>query len=212
MGQEYMQVGQTAIALSRLKRGLVVDPDNPEVHAVLGQLYASINETTLAEKHYARALELDPLNPAFRNAWGSFLCQQGKYDLAETEFRRALSNSLYTKPWETQTNAGICALRAGNSQKGETYLRMALAANPQVPLALMALAKLQLSRGKYAEASGYLTRYEQIAGLSAQSLLLKCQAALGMGDRAAALSFREALIKFFPNAPETQTAKRLIAP
>ncbi|KOR29529.1 hypothetical protein TI03_02085 [Achromatium sp. WMS1] len=207
-----MRVGQTGIALDRLKRGLVVDPDNPEIHAVLGQLYASLDESQLAIKHYQKALRMAPNNPAFRNAWGSFLCQQQKYAQAEVEFRRALSNSLYDKPWESQTNAGICALRAGEEQKGETYLRMALAANPQVPLALMALAKLQISKHKYAEASEYLARYEQIAGASSASLLLKCKVALGMGDRIAALRFRAALIKFFPDTPETKTAKRLITP
>lgn len=212
MGYGFLKRGQPQIALDKLKRGLALDPNNPNIHAVLGELYAGLKEYKLAVQHYNKALQLAPQNPEIRNAWGSFLCQQQKYAQAEVEFLAALSNPLYTKPWETQANAGICAIRANNPAKGEQYLRMALASNPKFPLALITLAKLQLSKNNYSEANTYLIRYEQVAGTSPQSLLLRCKAALGMGDRVTALRFRKALIDFFPNTPEAETAKRLITP
>ena len=212
MGQEYMKVGQPAVALRKLKRGLSLDPDNGQVHAALGLLYQRLGEQQLAGEHYHRAIEIEPQNSSFRNAWGGFLCQRGEYDNAEAEFRLALSNPLYNQPWDAQTNAGVCALLAGRNEIGERYLRQALTANPRIPLALLRLAQLQAARGKYAEAREYLIRHGQIIAPSPQSLLLQCQVNLGLGDKIAAAHLRDEMIKHFPDAPETQTARRLVSP
>ena len=117
MGREYMRQGRPAVALAKLKHGLEVDPKNPQIHANLGRLYEQLGETQLADKHYSEAADRAPKDPYIRNAWGSFLCQQGEYDQADEQFRLALQNPLYRQPWAANTNAGVCALRAGTRSR-----------------------------------------------------------------------------------------------
>jgi type IV pilus assembly protein PilF len=212
LGREYMQEGQPEVALNKLQYGLKMDPDNAGIHAVLGLLYERLKKPALASAHYARCTELEPQNPYFRNAWGSFLCQQGQYDQADAQFHLALDNPLYDQPWVTQTNAGVCALRAGRAEVAEQYLRQALNSNPRIPLALLKMAQIQLDRGDFAAARDYSTRYAQSAAPSAQSLLLQLKAAIGLKDKAAATRIKQQFIKDFPDALETQAAKRLTLP
>jgi len=212
LGREYLKEGQPGVALRKLKWGLEIDPDNARIHAVLGLLYERLGETQLAGEHYARCAEIEPQNPFFHNAWGSFLCQQGEYDKAEAQFRQALSNPLYDQPWATQTNAGVCALRAGHDTAAEQYLRQALNANPRIPLALLKMAQIQVEHGDYRAARGYLVRYGQLTGPVPQSLLLQLKVAAGLGDKVATTHIRNELIRRFPDAPETQTARGLSLP
>jgi len=212
MGLEYMKAGQPDVALRKLKRGLSIDPNNPQIYAVLGRLYELLGKPKFAEEHYLRSIELEPNNSFFRNAWGSFLCQQGEYERADVEFRKALNNPLYNKPWDAKTNAGVCALRAGRREDGENYLKQALAANPNIPLALAKLAQIKLESKNYIEAQQYLARYEQNSIPSPSSLLLKCKVALGLKDQAMARDCKEKLIQSFPDAPETKTARELVLP
>ena len=44
LGREYIKQGQPAVALTKLKRGLEVDPRNPHIHLVLGRLYEQLGE------------------------------------------------------------------------------------------------------------------------------------------------------------------------
>lgn len=212
MGIEYMKAGQPDVALRKLNRGLALDPNNAEIYAVLGRLYEALGKPTQAEQYYIRSVEIDPNNPFSRNAWGSFLCQKGEYVKAEIEFKKALDNPLYNQPWDASTNAGVCALRAGQKDKGERYLRLALSANPNIPLALFKLAQLQVETHKYIEAKSNLTRYEQLVGVSSQSLLLQYKTAVGLKDKAAIMRFQEMLKLRFPNTPETQTIQELKIP
>jgi type IV pilus assembly protein PilF len=212
MGLEYMKAGQPEVALRKLKRGLSIDPNNPQIYAALGRLYEFLGKLQLAKEHYLRSLELEPNNPFFRNAWGSFLCQTGKYDQADIEFRKALANPLYNQPWDAKTNAGVCALRAGKRDMGENYLRQALTTNPNIPLALIKLAQINLETKHYAEAQQYSNRYEQITPPSPASLLLKCKIIMQLKNKAELINCQQQLIQLFPDAPETKTAKELTLP
>lgn len=212
MGLEYMKAGQPDVALRKLKRGLSMDPNNAQIYAVLGRLYELLGKLQQAEEYYLRSVELEPSNPFFRNAWGSFLCKKGEYARAEKEFRKALDNPLYNKPWDAKTNAGVCALRAGQREIGERYLRQAITANPNVPLALFKLAQIQLESKNYVEAQKYLIRYEQNSLPSPMSILLKCKIAMGLKDKVGVTNCKENLMQRFPDAPETKTAREFKLP
>ncbi len=211
MGREYLKQGQPKVALRKLQYGLEVDPDNAQVHAVLGLLYQRLGEYGSADRHYAMASELAPQNPYFHNAWGSFLCERGRYPEAERQFQLALDNPLYDRPWQAATNAGVCALRNGDQEVGEGYLRRALSSNPRVALALQKMTEINLERGDYAEAQRYLQRYEQIAQHTPQTLLQGLRIYLGTNDAETAQRYRDALQTRYPDAPETRTAQESVA-
>ncbi|KOR28992.1 hypothetical protein TI04_09690, partial [Achromatium sp. WMS2] len=180
MAQEYLKVGMPEVALHKLERGLSIYPNNAQIHAEFGIIYQHLGDMVKAERYYRRALTIEPNNPFFRNAWGSFLCQQGKYELADNEFRIALGNPLYNEPWSAQTNAGVCALRAGNLTAGETYLQLAINKNPNIPLALLKLSELRVNQSRYTEAKTYLDQYVKLAPLSPNVILLQYRTALGL--------------------------------
>ncbi len=209
MGREYMKQGQPKVALRKLQYGLEVDPDNPQIHAVLGLLYQRLGEYGPADRHYAAASDLDPQNPYYHNAWGSFLCERGRYPEADRQFLLALDNPLYDRPWQAAANAGVCALRAGDKEGGEAYLRRALNVNPRIPLALQKMMEIHLERGEYTEASQYLQRFEQIAPHTPQTLLQGLRIHRETGNAETAKRYREALETRYPDAPETRTAQEL---
>lgn len=212
MGKAYINEGQPAVALRKLKRGLELDPDNAQIHAVLGRLYQQLGESDAAAINYRKASEIEPQNPYFRNAWGSFLCQQGDYDKADEQFRLALKNPLYTQPWMASANAGVCALRAQREAQGEKYLRQALSLNPRIPIALLRMARITATRGEYATAKTYLERYRELVPHTADTLLLGLRIEQGLGDADGVARYRATLEQRFPDAPETQTAKELSHP
>jgi type IV pilus assembly protein PilF len=209
MGSEYMKEGQPGTALRKLKRGLVVDPDNARIHAVLGLLYDQLGETDAARLNYSRAVELEPQDPYFQNALGSFLCKEQNYEAADRHFKLALRNPLYATPWAAATNAGVCAFRAGRNDQAETYLRQALSSNPQIPLALLKMAQISLSKPDLEGARSYLSRYEQVSPPNPETLLLGARIEYQLGNLENATRYRTALETRFPDSPETQSAKEL---
>jgi type IV pilus assembly protein PilF len=212
MGREYMRQGLPAVALTKLKYGLEVDPKNPQIHANLGRLYEQLGETQLADKHYSEAAYRAPKDPYIHNAWGSFLCQQGEYDQADEQFRLALQNPLYRQPWAANTNAGVCALRAGRPEQAETYLLHALSITPRIPLALQKMARISSERGEYETAKVYIERYRELAPHTPETLLLGLRIEQGLGDADGIARYRAVLENRFPDSLETRTAKELSQP
>ncbi len=212
MGQAYMKEGQPRVALRKLKHGLDIDPDNPQIYAVLGRLYQQLGEAQQANQHYAKASDLEPQNPYYRNAWGSFLCQQKNYEAADAQFQLALNNPLYDRPWQAATNAGLCAYRAGHQEQARNYLLNALNRNPLIPQALLKLAIIEQEQGNQEDARVYLQRYTDQAPQTPQSLLLGLRIEHSLGNAAEATRYLEILQQGYPDAPETRTAKELIQP
>ncbi len=212
MGREYLRQGQPAVALAKLKQGLRVDPSNPQIHANLGRLYERLGETRLAGEHYGEAVDQAPKDPYIRNARGSFLCQQGEYDEADEQFRLALQNPLYEQPWAANTNAGVCALRAGRPDQAETYLLRALSINPRIPLALQKMAEIDTERGAYETAKVYIERYRELSSHTPETLLLGLRIEQGLGDADGMARYRVVLENRFPDSLETRIAKELQQP
>jgi type IV pilus assembly protein PilF len=204
MGIAYLQDGQPAVALQRLKKAISIDPQNSEAHNVIAILYERLGKTELAREHYDKAAQLAPQNPYIRNARGSFFCNQGLYEEAEAEYASALSNPLYPTPSVAMTNAGICAERMGDRVKAEQYYRRALTANAEYSQALYQMAELSLQQGNPLSARGYLERYNAVADPTAGSLWLGVQIERRLGDPRKASYYQEQLLENFPDAPEVQ--------
>jgi len=143
------------------------------------------------------------------NAFGSFLCQQGKYEAADEQFKLALRNPLYEQPWAANTNAGVCALRAGHAKEAEDYLLAALSIEPRIPLALLKMANINYDRGEFDTAKLYIERYRELAPHSPETLLLGVKIEKGLGDKDGMDRYLVVLENRFPDSQETRTAKEL---
>ena len=200
---EYYRLGEIEAALQNAQKALEEDSENAQAHNVLATIYHRLEQNKLAEEHFRTALRLAPKDAYTLTAWGNFLCDQHKPAEAKTQYEQALKNPLYQATWITLTSAGSCAHRSGNATEAVQWLRRALTANPRYPPALLEMADLEYSQGRYKAARSYLNRFFQVAGPTPKALLLGSRIERKLGARRKARKYEKQLRNRFPNAPET---------
>lgn len=200
-GAGYLAEGNIKVALHDLKKSIELDPNNAEAHGTLGILYERLGKLDEAERHYLRAAKLKPDDPRIINNYGRFLCTKGDYAAGIKLLQQAAADPLYDNPWVAMTNAGECALEAGDSAKGEAFLRQALKLNPNFAPALAAMVALSVRQGNYLSARAFLERYKAVAKPTAELLRLGHRIESQLGDEAAAKHYQEQLRRRFPNEP-----------
>lgn len=203
LAAEYFRRGQLEAALQRAERALQEDRRSPRAHYMMAILRQHLGEPQAAEKGFAEAVRLAPNNPEFRNALGFVICSQGRYDEAIEQMRLAFDNPLYATPEVALMNAADCARRSQRAAQSETFLQQALTRNPSYAPALLALARLNLERGDYEAARGYLARYSRFAEPTPEALALAIQIERRLGNPREAQAIEAALRQRFPDASQT---------
>ncbi|MFB1490010.1 MULTISPECIES: type IV pilus biogenesis/stability protein PilW [unclassified Thiocapsa] len=209
MAEEYYNRGQTEVAFRRAQQAIEADKNYPKAHVWLAFMYEEMGKPDLAATHYERAIKLAPNNSDVLYAFGAYQCRQKRYAEADIYFKKALDNPLYSTPWVAMTNAGSCAVSAGDAAKAEGYYRAAVTANPGFGPALVKLAEIELKRGNMQGAKVYLDRYFEPTTLRTPATAREALAAAvtterALGNRARAAEYEQALRASFPNTPETR--------
>jgi|APFre7841882724_1041349.scaffolds.fasta_scaffold07730_5 type IV pilus assembly protein PilF len=212
LGQGYLEQGKLEIAMDKLQHALELDPKLPSAHTVIALIYERIGDRANAEIHYRRAVQLAPKSGATNNNYGTFLCSQGNYVEADTYFERALTVPFYETPAVAWANRGSCALKAGNTELAEQYLRTALQKDPNSAQALYDFASILADRKDFFRARAFAQRYEALAGDSPDSLLLGMRIEQGLGDSAASNEYRSRLLNGFPDSEQARTIERSESP
>jgi len=83
LGQQYMELGKTEVALEKLKRAVAHDKTYAPAHTLLGVLYESIGDMDEAGREYKKAVQYDPTDGGANNNYGAYLCGAGKREEAE---------------------------------------------------------------------------------------------------------------------------------
>ena len=203
LGREYMTRGQYEIALEKLKRAVESDNDYAPAHTMLAVLYETLGEDENAGEHFEAAVRAAPNNGDANNNYGTFLCRTGKSERADRYFLAALDDPFYQTPEVAMANAGACAVQRGELAQADTYLRQALAYDPNFPDALLSLALLNYEQGELMRARAFLQRFDGVAEMTAESLLLGYRIETGLDNPEDAMLYRSELIQQFPGAPET---------
>jgi len=209
LGLEYMNRGQYEVALNKLKKAVKEDPDYAPAQTVLAVLYERIGEKELAGKHYKKAYEASPRDGDVNNNYGVYLCQNGKADEAIKHFRAALDDPFYSSPSIALSNAGSCALNAGEYARADEYLRQALKIEPGLPDALMNMSRLSFEQQDYLKARAFMQRYEAASGHSADTLLLAYKIEIASNNAKAANTYKLMLEQNYPNSDQTAEVRRL---
>jgi type IV pilus assembly protein PilF len=209
MAEAYFARRQTDEAFRHAQKALEADEKYPRAHAWTAFLYEEIGQKDRAQRHYDRAIELAPNNSDIRNAYGSFFCRQKRYAEADAQFAKAVENPLYGTPWVAATNAGNCAMTAGNATKAETYYRSAITANPNYGPALAKLAESAFNRGDTQAAKGYLDRYFEpktmrTPNTAYAALTLGVKVERKLGNRKQAAFYEQVLKNNYAQAPKTK--------
>lgn len=206
LGSMYFQGGNMSVALDELRIALEADSGYVQAYSVRGLVYANLKEYARAEADFRRALEIAPNDPEVNNNYGWYLCETGKERQSIAYFLNALKSSLYETPDRAYTNAGTCALKAGDLDGAQNYLLQALRfARDEAVAARFQLASLFYQRGNFEESRVYLTDSLKMMGQpSAEALWLGVRLERKLGNRVAEGSYAAQLRSRHPTSPEYQ--------
>lgn len=210
LGIAYMQQGDNRAALDKLTRATIAKPDYAPTYNVLGVFYQRIGDYEKAESNFKKSLDLDADNFDTLNNYASFLCQTDRYEEAHAIYLSAADNRLNSRPEIALANAGQCAIKHGDPESGEEYLRRALAKNPQLAPALLQMADISYEQGEYLAARDYLQRCLAITKHTPRSLWLGIQIEQQLGergDRNAVSSYALLLRNKYSDSREAQMLK-----
>lgn len=200
----YYTRAQYAIALEELRAATSADNRYAPAYNMLGLVYMELREDKAAEDNFRRAIQLAPNESESHNNYGWFLCTRNRIEAALAEFNEALRNPLYPSPERALSNAGVCALKAGNTTAAEGYFTRALGVQPTQPEALARLAEIYYRQGRYTESRALLSRYFEVSQPTPATLWLGVRLARKMDDRNAEASYGLQLRKRYSNSAETR--------
>ena len=200
LGRNYMDNGQYEIALEKLKRAVAKDKTYAPAHTVLGVLYETIGETEKAGVEYKEAVKYAPENGDVNNNYGAWLCAVGKGKEADKYFVAAVDDPFYTTPAIALSNAGSCALAAGDVDKAEAFLRQSLEYDSRLGTSLLPMAEVSYIQGEYLRARAFLQRFEAGGVMDEESLYLGFRIESKLGDEESAERYRIELLERYPGS------------
>lgn len=206
LGAMYFQVGNNAVALDELQIAIKSDSSYYPAYSVRGLVRLGLKEYDKAEDDFRQALNIAPNDPEVNNNYGWFLCQTGKERQSIAYFLNALKSPLYETPDRAYTNAGTCALKAGDLEGAQNYLLKALQLSRDGGLnARIELAKLFYKRGVLEESKIYLNdALRMMEPPSADALWLGLRLERKLGNRSAESGYASQLRSRYPSSPEYQ--------
>lgn len=203
LAAQYFARGMYAIALQEVQEALQAESRYAPAYNVLGLIHGQLREDAQAEGAFQKAIALSPSYSDAHNNYGWFLCERGRYAPALEQLEKAVTNALYATPEKALANAGACSLRQGDLPRAEDYLRRALSRAPNQPVALHAMAGLQLRLGKPLAARLALLELSQQGPLDAAALWVGVRAERALGDSVAEAGYASQLRRRYPNSQET---------
>ncbi len=90
-GKSLWQKGRLDQAVSRYRRGLILDPENSVAHNDLAIVLSHLGKHESAIEHFERAIALSPDYAEACNNLGTVLWQQGKREEAMARMRQAVA-------------------------------------------------------------------------------------------------------------------------
>jgi Tfp pilus assembly protein PilF len=149
-GVAYGNKGQCDEALTEYRRAIELDDNDARSHNNLGAALRDRGQIDKAIQEFRRAIELDPKCAAFHNNLGLALHERGQIKEAIQKFRLAVE--LDPKDSWSHYHLGIYLNDKGELTAAlqEDYCR-ALGLDPKFTQARVALAKVFLYRGQFAE-------------------------------------------------------------
>jgi type IV pilus assembly protein PilF len=204
LGALYFQDGNMAVAIDELRIALDADSSYYPAYSVRGLVHAYLKEYAKADEDFQRAMSYAPNDADVNNNYGWYLCQTGKERQSISYFLTALKNPLYETPDRAYTNAGTCALKAGDLEGAERYLTQAVRlARDGAPQARVQLAKLYYQRGLLEESRRYVNEaMKMMEPPSVDALWLGLRIERKMGNKALEGNYAAILRLRYPTSPE----------
>jgi len=139
MGDSLLQEGKPTQALGELLKATELDPDDPQIHNVLGVVYLEKGMMLQAAEQFQKALALDPKYIEVRNNLGIAYLRSGKIQEAIKELNLAVESPLYTTPQFAYYNLGQAYLALQDYEKARANFIESLKLSPQYSLSYYGL-------------------------------------------------------------------------
>ena len=197
-----------AVALEELRIAQAADPSYAPAYGIYGLVYMELREIQLAEQSFQRGLRIAPQDPDLNHNYGWFLCQNGREQDSIKYFVAAVRNPLYARPWRSNSAAGTCSARIGQSQEAEAFFERALVDEPNELGALLQLGEIRYRQARLEDARRLVTRFNTLVEPTAESLWLALRIERRLGNRGAEQSFAAQLRKNYATSREYQMLQR----
>lgn len=202
---EYLKQDNLRQALDSIDAAVQADPTYMAGFLVRAHIQQLLKLDHEAEASFKKALDLAPASPEANNNYGWFLCTRERAAESLPYFAKALADPLYETPQTAQSNWGMCLSKLGRREEANEHLLAALRAAPDFPLALKALARLQLEQGNGQLALFYFKRLLRSAPLATpEDLMLGVKVAHLAVDHNLETQMADQLKQRFPDSKETQ--------
>ena len=149
-GKNAIWNGNPQKAVIFFKNALEKDKNFTDAHFHLAGALVATGKNEEAEQEYKKVLKLDPARDDAQLGLASLHIRTGKPDLALQEASEILKRS--PKDAKALELMGIAHLSKNSLEAAESYLKQAMAADPELKSVKLELAGLYRSRGKLAEA------------------------------------------------------------
>ena len=200
----YLRDGDNELALKKLDKAIDADPRHAPAYSALGLLYNRVGDFDQADENFSKALRLDPTSSSILNNYGQVLCQHAQYEKGQQMFLKANENAFYSTPEIALSNAGTCAMAAGDIESAGRHFRAVLQINPRIGSALLQMSVISYDLERHLPARAYLQRYLEVGLHTRQSLWLGVRIERVLGDKDALASYGLQLAKGYPDSEEAR--------
>jgi len=196
-------LGDSEVALNRLKEVLQIDPDHALAHYQLGVLLTEQRAFGRAVPHLQAALRLDPRNVAGYLYLGEALLQLGRPEQASRQYLAILR--LQPGMAVAHYNLGNAAMRQrGGLDRAIYHYREALRSNPKYARARVNLGTALLQQGKIDEAISHYHKALQMWPQMVQAHVQLATALYARGDKPGAVAELQTALKYVPTDQRQQ--------
>jgi len=203
LSYQYFLRGQYGVALDEARIAIKAKRSYAPAYNTLAMINAELKEDEAAEDAFKDGLGYQPSDSDLNHNYGWFLCQRGRAKDSIKYFRTALKNPLYASPEKDLVSAGVCSMRAGDSEAANVFFDKALMLKPDYPPALWHLAEENFKLNRPGDARRNLLRYHRVAGETSASLWLGVRIERRLGDKEAEMGYASKLKNNFPESRET---------
>ncbi|WP_091816117.1 type IV pilus biogenesis/stability protein PilW [Marinobacter mobilis] len=213
----YLGQGNVERARVHLDRALELDSNRPEALAVLGLVQQSQGDLELAEASFQKALRFQPDYTRGRVFYGAFLFGQERFSDAKVQFSQASQDAGYGERASVFFNLGMTQERLDELDAARMSYQRSVELSRGDVQSLLALSRVLVSQGEFAEAARYYSRLTTIMQRnpnmqhSPESLLTGIRIARHYSDWDRESSLALLLRNQFPESEEYKQYKVLIS-
>jgi len=208
LGSLYFNVGRMDVALEEARIAVAADPAYAPAYNLMGLVYFALRQNAHAEQSFQRAISLARRDPEINNDYGWFLCRTGRARESLAHFRLAYEHPLHQTPIRSLTNAGVCAIVAGDDRQAEELLLRALRADRSNVAALYWLADIAWRSMRLADARQRIEQMHAQGEPTAASAWLGLRIERKLGHPEGEARFSEILRSNFRDSEETMKMSR----